>query len=78
MRHTIKLPKMGDTTDSVVVLEWMVESGQAVESGNTLLRVETDKIDADVPSPITGVVAEQLVAVGEEVATGDHIVVITT
>ncbi len=78
MRHKVKLPKLGDTTESVIVLEWLVKVGDTVGVGDALMRAETDKIDADVPSPIAGVVVECLVAVQNEIATGEPVAVIET
>ena len=78
MRYTIKLPKLGDTTELVVVLEWLAEVGDAVNAGDELLRVETDKVDSDVPSPVSGTLIEHLVAVDDEVDIGDPIAVIVS
>ena len=78
MRFTVKLPKLGDTTEEVVVLEWLAEVGDAVTAGDDLLRVETDKVDSDVPSPVSGTLAEHLVAVDDEVGIGTPIAIIVS
>ena len=78
MRFTVKLPKLGDTTEEVVVLEWLAEVGNAVTAGDDLLRVETDKVDSDVPSPVSGTLVELLVAVDDEVLIGAPIAVIVS
>ncbi|MDE0118349.1 MAG: hypothetical protein OXT07_17250 [bacterium] len=78
MRFTIKLPKLGDTTEEVVVLEWLAEVGDTVAAGDDLLRVETDKVDSDVPSPVSGTLAEHLVAVDDEVGIGAPIAIIAS
>ena len=78
MRYTIKLPKLGDTTELVVVLEWLAEPGDSVATGDDLLRVETDKVDSDVPSPVSGTLVECLVAVDDEVDIGDPIAIIVS
>ena len=70
MRTTVKLPKMGETVGEVVVLEWAVSVGDTVQPGDTLMRVETDKVDADLPAPVAGVVVELLVAADDEITTG--------
>ena len=67
MRAKVKLQKMGETVDEVVVLEWTVGVGDTVAEEDTLMRVETDKIDVDVPSPVAGTVVELRVAVDDEV-----------
>ncbi len=76
MRQIVKLPKLGDTANEVLVLEWTVAVGDAVSVGDVLMRVETDKVEADVPSPVAGTVAELRVEVEEEVAVGTAICVI--
>ena len=74
----VKMPKLGETAEQVVVLEWLVAVGDAVAEGDVLLRVETDKVDADFPSPVAGVVSELLVAPDDEVEVGDPVCVIQT
>lgn len=76
MRHTIKLPKLGDTTEEVVVLEWLVAEGDTVAVGDPLFRAETDKVVTDVPAPVAGVLMERLVAEQDEVPNGTPIAVI--
>jgi pyruvate/2-oxoglutarate dehydrogenase complex dihydrolipoamide acyltransferase (E2) component len=78
VRHTLKLPKLGDTADEVVVLEWLVRVGEHVGANEPLLRVETSKVDAEVPSPVEGTLVEQLVSPGDEVAVGAPLAVVET
>jgi pyruvate/2-oxoglutarate dehydrogenase complex dihydrolipoamide acyltransferase (E2) component len=75
-RHTITLPKLGDTAEDAVVLEWLVQDGDEVAEGDALLQVETSKIDTEVPAPVAGVVAARLVEVDDEIAVGTPICVI--
>jgi pyruvate/2-oxoglutarate dehydrogenase complex dihydrolipoamide acyltransferase (E2) component len=70
MRVTLKMPKVGDAADKVLVLEIKARRGDRVREGDALMLVETDKASVEVPSPIAGAVAEIMVSVGEEVATG--------
>lgn len=76
MRHTVKLPKLGDIAGDALVLEWLVEVGSHVNEGGSLLTVETDKVEADVPSPTEGTLVERLVQEGDEVAVGAPIAVL--
>jgi pyruvate/2-oxoglutarate dehydrogenase complex dihydrolipoamide acyltransferase (E2) component len=75
---TVTLPKLGDTADSVVVLEWLAEPGAPVVEGDPLLRVETAKVEVDIPAPCSGVLARQLVGIDAEVSLGTALAVITT
>lgn len=76
MRQTVNLPKLGETVDEVLVLEWFRDVGEEVVEGDPLMQVETDKVETEVPSPVTGVLVEHLVKVEDEVATGAPICVI--
>lgn len=70
MRSTLKMPKVGDAVDEVVVAEVHVEVGSQVTEGQTIFVVETDKTQVEVPAPFAGTVRELLIAKGDEVKTG--------
>lgn len=76
MLSTLKMPKVGDAVDEVVVAEIKVERGATVAKGDTLFVVETDKAHVEVPAPAGGVVANILIAVGDDVKTGAPTVVL--
>jgi pyruvate dehydrogenase E2 component (dihydrolipoamide acetyltransferase) len=75
MRTRVKLPKLSETGGQMVVISIEVAVGQVIAVGETLLRVETDKVEADVPSPVPGRVLEILVAEEDEIDVGTPIVV---
>lgn len=76
MRNRIKLPPLGEGATTATVVEWMVQVSGAASEGQALLSVALDKVDMDIPSPVTGVVVEHLVGEGDEVEVGDAICVI--
>lgn len=76
MRHTLNMPKLGDSVAEVVILEWHVGPGDTVAVGDPLVAVETDKIDTDVPAPFAGTVVELLAEPQDEVATGAPFIVV--
>jgi pyruvate/2-oxoglutarate dehydrogenase complex dihydrolipoamide acyltransferase (E2) component len=76
MKMTVKMPRAGDTVDEVMVSEWAVEPGATVAAGDPLIRVETDKALVEVPSPVAGVLVEQLVKIDDEITTGTPIAII--
>jgi pyruvate/2-oxoglutarate dehydrogenase complex dihydrolipoamide acyltransferase (E2) component len=78
MKTTVKLQRVADTVDEVVISEWAVEVGSTVAVGDVLVRVETDKAMVEVPSPVAGTVLEFLVEIDDEVTTGTPIVAIET
>jgi pyruvate dehydrogenase E2 component (dihydrolipoamide acetyltransferase) len=70
MRSTLKMPKLGDAVDTVVVLEVLVAPGDRISEGQSLLVVETDKAKLEVPSPLAGTVVDVVVAIGDELRVG--------
>ena len=70
MRTTLKMPKVGDAVDEVVIVDVLVKVGDTVAEGQALFVAETDKTQVEVPSPFAGVVAEIKIASGDEVKTG--------
>ncbi len=70
MRFAVKLPRVAETVDEVVVIGWETQVGADVAAGDTLLRVETDKAIVEVPSPVAGRLVEQAVAEDDEISTG--------
>lgn len=76
MKATVKMPKVADTADNVVISDIRCAPGASVALGDVLMSVETDKAVVEVPSPVAGIVMEILVAVDDEVLTGAPIVLI--
>lgn len=76
--YSVELPRLGDATEAVLVTEWLCPVGTHVEAGSPLVAVETDKVDVQVPSPVSGIVVEHLVEPEEEVAVGAPICVVET
>jgi pyruvate/2-oxoglutarate dehydrogenase complex dihydrolipoamide acyltransferase (E2) component len=76
MRHTVKMPNVGETSATVVILEWLIEPGSTVTASQPVVRVETDKVDVEVPVPIGGTVVDLLVDPDEEIPVGAPIMVV--
>lgn len=76
MRVTVKLPKLGETINEVVVLEWLKDVGDDVAENEPLLSVDTAKVESEVPAPVSGRVVELLVAPDDEITTGSPLAVI--
>ena len=70
MRSTLKMPKVGDAANEVLVIAIAVAVGDMVAAGDTLFTVETDKATVDVPAPTAGRVVEVLLKVDDELPTG--------
>jgi 2-oxoglutarate dehydrogenase E1 component len=66
----VQFPEMGDSVAEGTVLEWKVKPGDAVAVDDPLVEISTDKVDADLPSPVAGTIAEILVEPDATVAVG--------
>lgn len=69
--HEVKAPDVGG--DEVEIIEVLVSQGDEVAVEDSLITVETDKATMDIPAPISGVVAELKVKVGDKIKEGDLI-----
>jgi 2-oxoglutarate dehydrogenase E1 component len=67
---TIAMPEMGESVTEGIVLEWHVAEGDSVAEGDTVVEVSTDKVDAEVPAPASGIVTKLLASVDDEVKVG--------
>jgi 2-oxoisovalerate dehydrogenase E2 component (dihydrolipoyl transacylase) len=76
MATTITMPQLGETVTEGTVAQWLKRIGDPVEKYEAFVEVSTDKVNAEVPSPVTGTIREVLVKEGETVATGTPIAVI--
>ena len=72
------MPKMGESIIEATILKWVKKVGDKVEQDETILEIATDKVDSEVPSPISGVIAEILFEENEVVAIGTVIARIAT
>ena len=69
----VTMPKWGMTMQEAVISEWLVAVGDTITEGQPVVRVESDKVDAEVESPGAGTVVELLVAEGETAEVGSVI-----
>src|SRR5664279_542243 len=66
----IQMPEMGESVTEGIVLEWHVAEGDFVNEGDTVVEVSTDKVDAEVPAPTSGVITKLIASVDDEVPVG--------
>jgi 2-oxoglutarate dehydrogenase E1 component len=66
----VALPAMGESVTEGTVLEWHKAEGDRVEADETLVEVSTDKVDAEVPAPVSGTIVKIHAAEGETVTVG--------
>src|SRR3954447_10533726 len=66
----VAIPSMGESVSEGTLLEWLVKVGDSVQEQQGLAEVSTDKIDAELPSPVSGIVSELLAAPDDTVTVG--------
>src|SRR3954447_7424610 len=66
----VEIPEMGESVSEGTILDWLVKVGDTVEKDQGLVEVSTDKVDAELPSPVAGVVAEILASPDDVVSIG--------
>ena len=66
----VTFPEMGDSVAEGTILEWRVAAGDTVKVDDPLVEISTDKVDAEVPSPVAGTIVELLVEPDQTVAVG--------
>lgn len=73
-----RMPRMGESITEAAIITWFKNVGDAIEIDETLLEVATDKVDSEVASPVSGVIAEILFKANDIIQIGDVIAIITT
>lgn len=76
MPTTIKMPQLGETVTEGTVAQWLKKPGDRIEKYEAFVEVSTDKVNAEVPAPVSGVLREIIVSEGQTVPTGAPIAVI--
>lgn len=66
----VTLPKWGMTMQEAVISEWLVAVGDTVSEGQPIVRVESDKVDAEVEAPASGTLVEIRVPASESAEVG--------
>jgi len=72
----ITLPQLGETVTEGTITKWFKKVGDTVAADEPLFEVSTDKVDTEVPSPISGTLTEIRVAEGDTVPVGTVIAVV--
>src|SRR5215203_22810 len=76
MSTPVLMPQMGESIAEGTIVRWMKKVGDAVDRDEPLFEISTDKVDAEIPSPAAGVLAEITVKEGETVAVNSVVATI--
>src|ERR1700712_3550015 len=64
----VVMPQMGESIVEGTLTRWLKKTGDKVERDEPLFEISTDKVDTEIPAPISGVLSEVLVQEGTTVA----------
>src|SRR5213083_331665 len=67
-RVDVVMPQMGESIAEGTLSKWLKKVGDAVKRDEPMFEISTDKVDAEIPAPSAGVLAEILVIEGQTVA----------
>jgi len=70
MATDVQVPVLGESITEGTLAQWLKKPGEAVAADEPIASLETDKVSVEVPSPVAGVLTEQLVQEGDNVAVG--------
>ncbi|WP_405372895.1 MULTISPECIES: 2-oxoglutarate dehydrogenase, E2 component, dihydrolipoamide succinyltransferase [unclassified Microbacterium] len=70
MSTSVVLPALGESVTEGTVTRWLKKVGDTIEADEGLLEISTDKVDTEIPSPVSGVIEEILVQEDETIEVG--------
>ena len=77
-QYELLLPKMGESVAEATLIKWVKNVGDTILADDTILEIATDKVDTEVPSPVSGKLVKQLYKEDDVVQVGDIIAIIET
>src|SRR2546430_356299 len=72
----VTMPQLGESVHEGTISKWLVKPGDKLVEFEPMLEVDTDKVNAEVPAPVTGVLKEILAQEGETVQAGAEIALV--
>ena len=77
-KFQLLLPKMGESVAEATIIKWLKKPGDYIEADESIMDIATDKVDSEVPSPVSGTLIAQLCKEDEVVQVGAVIALIET
>lgn len=77
-KYQLLLPKMGESVAEATIIKWLKKPGDYIEADDAVMEIATDKVDSEVPSPVSGRLVEQRCKEDEVVQVGAVIAIIET
>ncbi len=76
MPTEVVMPQMGESIFEGTITKWLKKAGDTVQKDEALFEISTDKVDAEIPSPVAGVLSEIKVAEGSTVGINTVVAVV--
>ncbi len=77
-QYELVLPKMGESVAEATIIKWVKNPGDSIDTDESVLEIATDKVDSEVPSPVSGTLVKTLFNEGDVVKVGAVIAIIET
>src|SRR5215213_2561417 len=77
MATPVTMPQLGESVTEGTIARWLKAEGDEVEKDEPLAEVDTDKVSAELPSPVAGQIEKFLVSEGDTVDVGTEILLVT-
>ncbi len=77
-KYQLLLPKMGESVAEATIIKWNKAVGDNIDMDDAVMEIATDKVDSEVPSPVSGRLVEQLCKENDVVQVGSVIAIIET
>ena len=77
MAVSVQMPALGESVTEGTVTRWLKQEGDAVVVDEPLLEVSTDKVDTEIPAPVSGVLSKIVAHEDDTVAVGGELAVIS-
>lgn len=76
MTYTLTLPEVGETVTEGTIERWLKQPGEAVKKYEPIVEINTDKVNVELPSPVSGTLKEIVAQEGETVEIGATLAII--
>ena len=77
-KYQLLLPRMGESVAEATIVKWVKKPGDYINEDDTVIEIATDKVDSEVPSPVSGRLVAQLFKEDDVVQVGDPVAIIET
>jgi len=72
----IIIPKLGESVIEATITRWLKNEGETIKEDEPLVEIATDKVDSEIPSPVSGILVKKLFAEGDIVSIGQAFAII--